>query len=97
MVFKNNREIAARFFGKTLGMLQAGSPADIIVVNYYPPTPITSQNAYFHILFGISGDMVDSTMVGGKILMEGREISGLDYERIVRRVREQAENFWKRF
>ena len=97
MAFQNNREIAARFFDKTLGMLRAGSPADIIVVNYYPPTPITSENAYFHILFGISGDMVDSTIVGGEILMEDREISGLDYERIVRRVKDQAEDFWKRF
>jgi cytosine/adenosine deaminase-related metal-dependent hydrolase len=85
MAFQNNRKIAARFFGKTLGAFQTGAPADIIVVNYYPPTPITSKNAYFHILFGISGDMVDTTMVGGNILMEDREISGLDYERIVRR------------
>ncbi|MBA7554592.1 hypothetical protein ES705_47218 [subsurface metagenome] len=29
--------------------------------------------------------------------MEDREISGLDYERIIRRVKEQAEDFWKRF
>lgn len=97
MAFKNNREIAARFFGGTLGVLQTGAPADVIVVNYYPPTPITSENAYFHILFGISGDMVDTTIVGGKILMEDREISGLDYERITRRVKEQANDFWKRF
>ncbi|MDD5015974.1 MAG: putative aminohydrolase SsnA [Atribacterota bacterium] len=97
MAFKNNREIAARFFGETLGVLQTGAPADVIVVNYHPPTPITSENAYFHILFGISGDMVDTTIVGGKILMEDREISGLDYERITRRVKEQAEDFWKRF
>jgi putative selenium metabolism protein SsnA len=97
MAFRNNREIAARFFGETLGILKTGAPADVIVVNYYPPTPITSDNAYFHILFGISGDMVDTTIVGGKILMEDREISGLDYERIVRRVKEQAEDFWKRF
>jgi hypothetical protein len=41
--------------------------------------------------------MVDTTIVGGKILMEDREISGLDYERITRRVREQAEDFWTRF
>jgi len=97
MTFQNNREIAARFFGDTLGVLQAGAPADVIVVNYYPPTPITSENAYFHILFGISGDMVDTTIVGGKILLEDRGISGLDYERITRRVKEQANNFWKRF
>jgi putative selenium metabolism protein SsnA len=97
MAFKNNRDIASRFFDETLGVLQAGTPADIIVVNYYPPTPITSENVYFHILFGISGDMVDTTIVGGKILMEDREISGLDYERISRRVKEQANDFWKRF
>jgi len=97
MAFQNNREIAARFFGRTLGILQVGAPADIIVVNYYPPTPITSENAYFHILFGISGDMVDTTIVGGNILMEDREISTLDYERITKRVKEQAKDFWKRF
>jgi len=97
MAFKNNREIASKFFGETLGVLQIGAPADVIVVNYYPPTPITSENAYFHILFGISGDMVDTTIVGGEILMEDREISGLDYERITRRVKEQANDFWTRF
>lgn len=97
MAFKNNRDIASRFFDETLGVLQAGTPADIIVVNYYPPTPITNENVYFHILFGISGDMVDTTIVGGKILMEDREISGLDYQRISRRVKEQANDFWKRF
>ena len=97
IAFQNNRKIATRFFDKIFGVLQAGAPADIIVVNYYPPTPITSENAYFHILFGISGDMVDTTIVGGNILMEDREISGLDYERITRRVKEQAEDFWKRF
>ena len=47
MAFKNNREIATRFFGETLGVIQTGAPADVIVVNYYPPTPITSENAYF--------------------------------------------------
>jgi len=97
MAFKNNREIATRFFGETLGVLQEGAIADLIVVNYYPPTPITSENAYFHILFGISGDMVDTTIAGGKILMEDRNISSLDYERITIRVKEQAEDFWKRF
>ena len=70
---------------------------NLIVVNYYPPTPITSENAYFHILFGMSGDMVDTTIVGGKILMEDRNISSLDYERITIRVKEQAEDFWRRF
>ena len=97
MAFQNNREIANRFFSKTLGVLQAGAVADLIVVNYYPPTPITKDNAYFHILFGLEGSMVDTTIIGGKILMENQEITSLDYERISIRVKEQAEDFWKRF
>lgn len=97
MAFQNNREIANRFFNKTLGVLQVGAVADLIVVNYYPPTPITKDNAYFHILFGIEGSMVDTTIIGGKILMENQEITSLDYERISIRVKEQAEDFWRRF
>jgi len=97
MAFQNNRAIANRFFNKTLGVLQAGAAADLIVVNYYPPTPITKENAYFHILFGIEGGMVDTTIIGGKILMENQEITSLDYEMISRRVKKQAEDFWRRF
>ena len=80
-----------------LGTLKAGAAADIIVVDYYPPSPITSVNAYSHILFGIGGDMVDSTMVGGKFLMEDRVIKLLDYKKIVQRTKEQAKDFWRRF
>jgi len=95
--FLNNRHIARRFFGQMLGTLKAGAAADIIVVDYYPPSPITSVNAYSHILFGIGGDMVDSTMVGGKFLMEDRVIKLLDYKKIVQRTKEQAKDFWRRF
>jgi len=97
IAFENNRRIAAKFFKQPLGILQAGAPADLLVMDYYPPTPITSENAYSHILFGLSGDMADTTIVGGKILMEDRKICSLDYEKIVGRVKEQAQDFWKRF
>jgi len=97
IAFENNRKIAAKFFNQSLGILQAGAPADLLVINYYPPTPITSENAYSHILFGLSGDMADTTIVGGKILMEDRNICSLDYEKIAVRVKEQAQDFWKRF
>ena len=95
--FLNNRHIARRFFGQMLGTLKAGATADIIVVDYYPPSPITSGNAYSHILFGIGGDMVDSTMVGGKFLMEDRVIKLLDYKKIAQKTKEQAKDFWRRF
>lgn len=97
MAFENNRKIAAAFFNQPLGILQPGAPADLIVVNYYPPTPITRENAYSHILFGMSGDMVETTMVGGKMLMEDRNLCNLDYEKTAAKVQEQARDFWQRF
>ncbi len=97
MAFQTNREIAAHFFEEKLGILQVGAPADLIVVNYHSPTPISRDNFYFHLLFGITGDIVDSTIVRGKILMEEREIKNIDYIQIAQRTREQAQNFWKRF
>lgn len=97
IAFQGNRNIAHNFFGDKFGTIKNGAAADIITVNYFPPTPITSENAYIHILFGISGDMVDTTIAGGKMLMENREIKGLNYEKITSKVKEQAKDFWKRF
>jgi len=97
MCFPNNRHIVEHFFGEKLGMLIPGAAADVIIVNYYPPTPITSANAYFHILFGINGDMVDTTIVGGTILMEDRKIKTLDDKEIAQKAQEQAKDFWRRF
>ncbi len=97
LVFHTNREIANKFFDKKLGTLQIGAPADLIVIDYYSPTPINRNNFYFHLLFGITGDRVDTTIVGGKILMEGKEIINLDYKILTQKVQEQAFNFWERF
>lgn len=97
MAFINNREIAGRFFDVELGVLKPGAQADIIVVNYFPPTPLNGSNTYSHLLFGVGGGMVDTTIVGGRILMEDQEVKILDYERIQKRVQEQARDFWQRF
>lgn len=97
MVFKGNPELASQSFGVELGVLKEGAAADIIVVDYFPPTEINSDNSYAHILFGINGGMVDTTIVAGKILMEDREVQIFDYQKIAYETREQADDFWQRF
>lgn len=97
MVFKRNPELASQSFGVELGVLKKGAAADIIVVDYFPPTEINSDNSYAHILFGINGGMVDTTIVAGKILMEDREVKVFDYQKIAHESREQANDFWQRF
>jgi putative selenium metabolism protein SsnA len=97
MVFENNREIASRFFKRPLGVLEEGAVADLILIRYAPPTVITGENVYSHVLMGMCGAMVDTTIVGGKVLMEDREVKVLDYGEIVKRINEQSRDFWRRF
>ncbi|GAB6137877.1 putative aminohydrolase SsnA [Halanaerobaculum tunisiense] len=97
MAIANNQQIAQNYFGPQLGMLKPGAAADLIVVEYQSPTPMQSDNLLGHILLGMNGSLVDTTVVGGKILMENREVQVLDEEKICSECQEQARQFWKRF
>ena len=59
-------EQSQRFIDGKVGILKEGALADIIVVDYNPPTPINENNINGHILFGINGRHVDTTIINGK-------------------------------
>ena len=93
----NNPQIAARAFGFQLGELRAGCVGDVILVDYDAPTPLSADNAFGHLVFGISQAAVDTTIVGGRVLMENRRLAlDLDEPRINARARELAAKLWKR-
>ncbi|GFN22314.1 putative aminohydrolase SsnA [Thermanaeromonas sp. C210] len=97
MAFTNNSRILEAFFPRPLGRLVPGAYADIILVDYVPPTPFTADNWYGHLLFGFHGGLVDTTIIGGKVLMRGRKLLHLDEEAIAARARELAAKLWERF
>lgn len=94
----NNPKIASEIFGLRLGELREGSPADIILVDYDPPTPLASKNHLGHLVFGISQAPVDTTIVAGKVLMRNRRVLlDIDEARVNARARELARKLWQRF
>jgi putative selenium metabolism protein SsnA len=97
MLFENNRKITERFINNQVGILKEGALADIIIVDYNPPTPINEGNINGHLLFGINGRHVDTTIINGKVIMEDRKLVNIDEERIMGRSRELASEVWKRF
>ena len=97
IVMVNNAALAQQFFGQTFGRLQPGAVADVILVDYDPPTPLSTDNFPWHIIFGFDGRKVDTTIVGGRILMRHGVIPHLDAERIYARSREVAQATWERF
>jgi putative selenium metabolism protein SsnA len=97
MLFENNKKITERFIDGEVGILKAGALADVIVVDYNPPTPINENNINGHLLFGINGRHVDTTIINGKVMMENRQLAYIDEEQLMARSRELAAEVWKRF
>lgn len=97
MLFENNKTIAAKYFEKPVGVLAAGACADVIIVDYNPPTRLDSENVNSHILFGASGRAVDTTIINGQIVMQNRKLTLLDEQEICAKSRELADKVWERF
>ena len=57
---------------------------------------LRGQAAHCHILFGISGRHVDTTIINGKVIMKDRELVGIDEAGLLAKSREQALKLWKR-
>jgi putative selenium metabolism protein SsnA len=92
---------SARFAGSTLGEpllgeIQAGAPADLVVLEYDPPTPLTDENLGWHWVFGLSSSQVRDVFVAGNHVVKDRRPTGVELERIAARGREAAEKLWAR-
>ncbi len=92
----NNPEAASRIFGLSLGKIEKGAAADIILVDYFPPTPISSENIADHFFFGLFDAPVNTTIVGGKILMHDKALKTLNEREIAERATQLAQRVWKR-
>jgi putative selenium metabolism protein SsnA len=98
MLLVNNARIANRYWDGRLGELREGALADVVIIGYDPPTPLTGETFAGHLLFGISQAPVDTTVVGGRVLMSGRQLEiDVDEREVVARARERAEGVWERF
>lgn len=95
MLFYGNAKIANRYFKKPLGVLKEGAAADVIVMDYYPRTPMNGGNCNSHVLFGMNGRSVVTTVANGKVLMKDRILLGIDEEKVMGDCRQEAEKLWK--
>lgn len=95
-LFQNNARIASQIFGAKIGVIEKRAKADLILVDYYPTTPLTKENLAAHVLFGIANARVDSTIVDGKILMRNGKLRRIDESSIASRGRKIARLVWRR-
>ncbi|SCJ46562.1 putative chlorohydrolase/aminohydrolase [uncultured Clostridium sp.] len=96
IAFNNNSKIASKYFKKEVGVLREGAYADLIVVDYNPLTVMNENNCLGHILFGMTGRSVDTTIINGRIVMKDRKILTVDENEILEKSRDISSKLWKR-
>ena len=96
MLFDGNAKIAGRYFKKELGVLKEGAAADVIALDYIPYTPFDGSNCNGHILFGMNGRNVVTTVCNGRVLMKDRELIGIDEEKTMAEIRDTSAKLWKK-
>jgi putative selenium metabolism protein SsnA len=96
LLIKNNQRIAGRHF-HNVGQLKEGWAADLILIDYFPPTVMNESNFYGHLVFGLSQAIVDTVIVGGRILLRNKKLLFLDEGKMTRRSQKLASALWERF
>ncbi len=93
-----NAAVARRFFPEPLlGELVKGAPADVISVDSQPPTPISEENLFGHLVYGSSEAPVRHTVARGRVLLEDFRHTTLDPGELSARARELTPPLWTRF
>ena len=82
----NNPEIASSHFGIPLGKIEENAAADVILVDYFSPTPLDENTYLGHIVLGLSLSAVDTTI---KL--------DLDEEELNRKATELTVDLWNKF
>lgn len=96
MLFDNNAKMCARFMKTPVGVLAPGALGDVIVMDYDPLTPMGADNINGHVMFGMNGHSVKTTVIGGQVKMMDRQLVGVDKAQVMAHCREQAQQLWHR-
>ncbi len=67
---------------------------NLVIFDYQPTTPITSENFLSHFFFGMDSSMIWGLIVNGEILMQDRRLKNIDIEEITKFTQQQAIRLW---
>ena len=95
-ILTGGHRLASAIIGVPLGRLAPGYAADVMRLDYCPPTPLTSDNVVGHLLFGLSAAHVRSVWVAGEPVVTDRQLVRLNAAELASSARDMAPDLWSR-
>lgn len=92
----NNPNIMGKYIDTTVGILAKGAAADVIVIDYDPPTPLNENNVDGHLLFGANGLNVVTTISDGIVRMKDRQLLVTDRAALLADIRDISQVYWQK-
>lgn len=69
---------ASRCLGVRLGLLEVGAEADLVLTNFRPATPLSSENLAGHFLYAMGAEFVRHVMIAGRWHLKQGEVVSCD-------------------
>jgi cytosine/adenosine deaminase-related metal-dependent hydrolase len=91
----NGHRLVSEAFGCTIGRLEVGATADLLVMDYVPATPLTAKTLAAHVVNGLGARWVESVMVDGVWRQWARRPLSLELEPMLPRARQRSEALWQ--
>jgi putative selenium metabolism protein SsnA len=90
-------EFVGRVFGApSLGTVAPDAPADLVVLDYAAPAPISSESFGGHWMFGLSSRNVRDVVAAGEIVMRDRRPTNVDEHEVAAKAAVAANRLWER-
>jgi 5-methylthioadenosine/S-adenosylhomocysteine deaminase len=74
-----------------MGSLEVGKKADVVLVDLKKPHLTPVHNVVSHLVYSAVGDDVDTVIVNGKIIMQGRKVLTMDEEHVMKKAQEVSD------
>jgi len=92
----NSQRLAAQCLGVSLGTFHSGAAADLVMLDYAPPMPITAANLHEHVVHGLPGSPITDVMVNGVFLLREGRLTNPALDAALARAAEETTAYWVR-
>jgi cytosine/adenosine deaminase-related metal-dependent hydrolase len=92
----NTQRLAAQCLGVSLGTFHSGAAADLVMMDYNPPMPLSEANLHEHVVHGLPSTKVCDVMVQGEFLLRDSKLTNPNLEAALQKARDQTLDLWRR-